>query len=61
MEVCRNIMINKAGGNSGKGTVNYRVSIPAEMIKRLGITLDDRAVKMIFEDDKIIIKKEQDK
>lgn len=28
IRVNRNIMINKAGGTSGSGTKNYRVSIP---------------------------------
>lgn len=46
MKVDRNIMMNKAGGTSGKSTFNYRISIPVEMIKKLKITEDDRAVVM---------------
>lgn len=57
MEVKRNIMINKAGGTAGKNSVNYRVSLPAEMVKELGITESDRSVSMEFKDDSIIIKK----
>ena len=30
----RNIMINKAGGNASKNAKTYRVSIPADMIKK---------------------------
>lgn len=57
MKVNRNIMINKAGGKSGSGTKNYRVSIPAGMIKMLGVTEDDRAVTLEATNGEIIIKK----
>lgn len=55
--VKRNIMINKAGGSAGKNSVNYRVSLPADMIKDLGVTEEDRAVELYFEGDAIVIKK----
>lgn len=57
MKVNRNIMINKAGGNSGANTKNYRVSIPADMIRELGVTEDNRSVTLTFQDGKIIIEK----
>lgn len=57
MKVERNIMINKAGGTSGKNTMNYRVSIPVEMIRGLGVTSEDRRVSLSFEDGKIVIEK----
>ena len=57
MQVKRNIMINKAGGNSGANTKNYRVSIPADMIRELGVTEDDRSVIMNCENGILIIKK----
>lgn len=57
MKVDRNIMINKAGGNSGANTKNYRVSIPADMIRDLGVTEDNRSVTLTFQDGKIIIEK----
>lgn len=57
MKVDRNIMINKAGGNSGVNTKNYRVSIPADMIRELGVTEDNRSVTLTFQDGKIIIEK----
>ena len=50
-------MINKAGGNSGANTKNYRVSIPADMIRELGVTEDNRSVTLTFRDGKIIIEK----
>lgn len=57
MIVKRNIMINRAGGNAGKNSVNYRVSLPAEMVRELGITHDDKSVVLICENKKIIIQK----
>ena len=60
MKVDRNIMINKAGGNSGKNTVNYRVSLPADMVKALGITPEDKSVTLTLEDGKIITEKKVD-
>ena len=57
MKVNRNIMINKAGGNSGANTKNYRVSIPADMIRELGVTEDNRSVVLTCENGKIVIEK----
>lgn len=57
MQVNRNIMINKAGGNSGANTKNYRVSIPADMIRELGVTEEDRSVILSCENGIITIKK----
>lgn len=59
MQVNRNIMINKAGGNSGANTKNYRVSIPADMIRELGVTEEDRSVILSCENGIIIIKKDK--
>ncbi|MFR4164178.1 MAG: AbrB/MazE/SpoVT family DNA-binding domain-containing protein [Paraclostridium sordellii] len=57
MKENRNIMINKAGGTAGKNSVNYRISLPAYMVKELGITKDDRSVTLKLENKKIIIEK----
>ena len=53
----RNIIMGKAGGNSGKNTVNYKISLPAEMVKALGVTQEDKAVSVDYVDGKIIIEK----
>lgn len=53
----RNIIMGKAGGHSGKNTVNYKISLPAEMVKALGVTQEDKSVTVDFIDGKIIIKK----
>ena len=57
MEVKRNIMINKAGGHSGANTKNYRVSIPADMIRELGVTEDNRSVTLTCENGIVTIRK----
>lgn len=54
-------MINRTGGNSGKDSVNYRVSLPADMIKALGVTKENRSVTLELVDDRIEIKKASDK
>ena len=53
----RNIIMGKAGGNSGKNTVNYKISLPSEMVKALGVTQDDKAVTLDCVDGKIVIEK----
>lgn len=58
MQVKRNIMINKAGGHSGENTKNYRVSLPADMVRELGVTEEDRAVILTCKDRKVIIEKD---
>lgn len=57
MKVSRNIIFNKAGGNSGKNTMNYKISMPADMVRALGITKEDRSVTLELLNDKIEIKK----
>ena len=34
----RNIIMGKAGGTAGKNSVNYKISLPADMVKELGVT-----------------------
>lgn len=53
----RNIIIAKAGGTAGKKSVNYKISLPADMIKEIGITPDDKSVMVSLEKGKIIIEK----
>ncbi|MCI9210360.1 MAG: AbrB/MazE/SpoVT family DNA-binding domain-containing protein [Eubacterium sp.] len=49
--------MGKAGGTAGKNSVNYKISLPAEMVKALGVTQEDKSVLVSFEDGKIIIEK----
>ena len=55
----RNIIIAKAGGTAGKNSVNYKISLPADMVKEMGVTPDDKCVMVSYEDGKIIIEKKK--
>ena len=57
-EVKRNIIIAKAGGNAGKNSVGYKSSLPAQMVKEMGITPEDRSVILSFENGEIRIRKD---
>lgn len=57
MEVKRNVMFSKAGGTAGKESCGYKINIPADMIRELGISRDNRSVILKCEDKKIIIQK----
>lgn len=59
MQVKRNVMIAKAGGTAGKNSKLYRLSLPAGMVKELGVTEEDRAVILSCEDGKIVIEKDK--
>lgn len=58
MEVKRNIIIQKAGGTAGKNSKNYKISLPADMVRELGVTEEDRSVVLTCEDRKIVIEKD---
>ena len=55
----RNIIIGKAGGTAGKNSVNYKISLPAEMVKEIGVTREDKAVLVSFDNGKICIEKDK--
>ena len=55
----RNIIIGKAGGTAGKNSVNYKISLPADMVKEIGVTQEDRGVVVFLSDGKIIIEKKR--
>lgn len=57
--VKRNIIIAKAGGTAGKSSVNYKISLPAEMVKELNVTQEDKSVIVSCVDEKIIIEKDK--
>lgn len=58
MQAKRNVMIAKTGGTAGKNSKNYKISLPADMIRELGVTEEDRSVTLTCEDGKIVIKKD---
>ena len=54
----RNVIMNKAGGKSGKNTYSYKLSLPARVIKELGINPDDRGVILTLNNGKLVIEKD---
>ena len=57
MKAKRNIMFAKAGGTAGKNSKNYKISLPADMVRELGVTEEDRSVILTCEGGKIVIDK----
>lgn len=57
MQVKRNVIFNKAGGNASKNAMTYKINIPADMIRELGVTEDDRSVILTCENGMLTIKK----
>lgn len=57
MEVERNIIFNKAGGNAGKSSYSYKLSLPADAVEALGVTPENKNVILKIENGKIIIEK----
>ena len=53
----RNVIFNKAGGTAGTNAVTYKLNLPADMVKALGVTPENRAVELELKKDTIIIKK----
>ena len=53
----KNIIINKAGGNASKNSVAYKIGLPVDMVKALGVTHENRLVDVNFVDGKIVISK----
>lgn len=51
------VIFNKSGGTSKGLAITNRVTIPTSWIKQLGVTAENREVKLILEDDRIIIEK----
>lgn len=52
-----NVILAKAGGNSGKGSLNAKISLPKKWVDEMGITLEDKKVIVSFDGKEIVIKK----
>lgn len=55
----RNIIMGKVGGTAGKNSINYKISLPAEMVKALGVTRENKTVLVSFDNEKIVIEKKK--
>lgn len=49
------IIFNKTGA----GNITPRITLPAVWVKQLGLDIDNREVKITFDNEKIIISKHQ--
>ena len=51
------VSFNKSGGTAKGKAITNRVTIPTTWIKQLDVTEESREVKLILDNDKIIIEK----
>ena len=51
------VIFNKSGGTAKGAAITNRVTIPTSWIKEMGITEDNREIKLVIENNKIIIEK----
>ena len=52
------VMVAHPGGTASKTSMTYRITLPNDWVKDMGITDDDRDVTISFTDDtKILIEK----
>ena len=56
MKITRKVNVSKHS-KSRPNTLAYKLSLSADMVKELGISKDDREVKIMLVDGKIIIEK----
>lgn len=52
------LIANKPGGTASKGSFTYKVTIPTSWVKDLGLGPENRDICIYFENDSIIIKKD---
>ena len=57
MQIKRNVIFNKAGGNASKNSYTYKINLPADMVRELGVTEEDRSVTLTCENGILTIKK----
>lgn len=52
-----NIIIGSSGGTASKKSKTYKISLPTEWVRELGITDSERQVRISFDGEKIMIEK----
>ena len=57
----KKLIVTKQGGTASKNAVTYRLTLPAEIVKSLGITPEDRSVELEMVGDTLIIRKGKEK
>ena len=56
----KKITICKAGGTASKNALIYRLTVPAEMVKALGVTPEDRSIELNMVGDTLTIRKSEE-
>ncbi|WP_283697591.1 AbrB/MazE/SpoVT family DNA-binding domain-containing protein [Clostridium perfringens] len=51
------VSFNRSGGTASKNGMTTRITLPIKWVKDLGVTEEDREVKVKIHNDKIIIEK----
>lgn len=54
------ISVGKPGGNASKGAENYRLSIPTIWARDMGLSKEDRKLRISYENKRIIIEKDME-
>lgn len=54
-----NVIIGSVGGNTGKSSNNYKISVPNLWMNEMGISKGNREVNISFDGEKIIISKKE--
>lgn len=53
----KKITVCKSGGTASRNDLIYRLTVPAEMIKALGVTPEDRNIELDMVGDTLTIRK----
>lgn len=56
----KKITVCKSGGTASKNALIYRLTVPAEIIKALGVTPEDRSVELNMVGDTLTIRKHKE-
>ena len=51
------VSFNKSGGTAGKNGMTTRVTLPIKWVRNLGVTEEDREIKVKIDGNRIIIEK----
>ena len=51
------ILVSKSGGSASKNGYTYRATLPTSWIKEMGISQEERGLKLTFDGKRIIVEK----
>ena len=53
------ISVGKPGGNSSKNAKNYRLSLPSKWVQEMGVSPEERELRISFDGKRITIVKDE--